>query len=346
MRISTIVAGIDLGYGSAKAAVHDLSNGRTREIVLPSGAAPAHAMPKMDATKWDLKGGEEVLVNGEPWVAGVEQLHIQNRARQTHERYVTTDEYYALYLACLARLGCTKIDLLVTGLPVSQHFGNVGAELRPLLQAKLAGRKHVNSQTMVEVDRVAVIAQPLGTFMGMAAKADYAELATDDSRKVLCVDIGYGTVDWVLMSGKSVLDESSDSSPRAMSVVLQNTAKRLTRDLGRPISVYQLDAALRRGERVVPLGLGSRHDFSEVLEHEGNEVSGTVMAEILTSLRSTAYVDNVIVTGGGSPLFADAIRSAFPGKGRVILAEEAVMANALGYREVARMLRAKLTKAG
>ncbi len=345
MRISTVVAGIDLGYGNAKAAVHDVTQGRMREIVLPSGAAPASAMPKLDATKWDLKGGEEVLVNGEPWVAGVEQLHIQNRARQTHERYVATDEYYALFLACLARLGYKKIDLLVTGLPVSQHFGSIGAELRQLLQTKLAGRKYVNSDTVVEVDRVAVIAQPLGTYMGMAAQEQYAVLATNDSRKVLCIDIGYGTVDWVLMSGKSVLDQSSNSSTLATSVVLQNTAKSLTRELGREITVDQLDAAIRRGERSVPLGLTTTYDFSKFLVAAGAEVSKTVMAQILSSLRSAGPIDNVILTGGGSPLYENAVRDAFPGDGRVMLADEQVLANALGYREVARMLSEKLTKA-
>jgi PRTRC genetic system protein D len=320
MRNSTVVAGIDLGYGNAKAAVLDICNGRTREIVLPSGAAPATAMPKLDATKWDLKGGEEVLVNGEPWVAGVEQLHIQNRARQTHERYVTTDEYYALYLASLARLGHSKIDVLVTGLPVSQHFGAVGAELRAILETKLAGRKHVNGQTMVEVGRVAVIAQPLGTYMGMAAQPRYSVLATDDSRKVLCIDIGYGTVDWVLMSGKSALDHSSGSSTLATSVVLQKTAKHLSRELGRQVTVDQLDAAIRRGERSVPVGLTSSYDFSTVLAAAGVEISNTVMADVLSSLRSAGPVDNVILTGGGSSLYEEAVRKAFPGKERVMLA--------------------------
>jgi len=341
MKISTIVAGVDLGYGNAKAAVHDLGSGRSREIVLPAGAAVASAMPKLDASRWDLKGGEEVLVNGQPWVAGVEQHHIQRRGRQTHDRYVTTDEYYALYLACLARLGCTRIDVLVTGLPVSQHFGPEGPALRDVLQSKLAGRKHVNDQTMVEVERVVCIAQPLGTFMGMASQPAYAALATDDHLNVLCVDVGFGTVDWVLMSGKSCLDQSSGSSPLATSVVLQNTAKRLTAELGRPVTIDQLDSALRRGASEITLGLSGRHDFSRALQIEAVDVASAVMAEILSSLRSAGPVGQVILTGGGSGLYADALRKAFPGEGRVISADDAVLANALGYREVARMIGEK-----
>lgn len=345
MGISTVVAGIDLGYGNAKAAVHDLGNGKTREIVLPSGAAVATALPKIDASRWDLKGGEEVLINGVPWVAGVEQQHIQRRARQTHDRYVTTDEYYALYLACLARLGCSRIDLLVTGLPVSQQFGHEGAELRDVLQTKLSGRKHVNSQTMVEVGRVVCIAQPVGTFMGMAAQPQYANLATQDHLNVLCVDVGYGTVDWVLMSGKSVKDQSSSSSKNATSVILQNTAKRLTGELGRQVTADQLDSALRRGVRVLPIGITETHDFSAALEAEAADVASTVMAEILSSLRSEGPVDNVIMTGGGSSLYEAALRQAFPGEKRVVSAGDVVLANALGYREVARLLISKLSKA-
>lgn len=348
MGISTVVAGIDLGYGNAKAAIHDLGSGRMREIVLPSGAAVATALPKIDASRWDLKGGEEVLIDGVPWVAGVEQQHIQRRARQTHDRYVTTDEYYALYLACLARLGCNKIDLLVTGLPVSQHFGPEGPGLREVLQTKLSGRKHVNSQFMVEVGRVVCIAQPTGTFMGMAAQEQYKRLATSDHLQVLCVDVGYGTVDWVLMSGKSVMDQSSSSSMLATSVILQNTARRLTAELGRPVTVDQLDSALRRGTTALPIGMTGSHDFSRALEAEASEISAAVVADILSTLRSAGPVDNVILTGGGSGLYEAALRKAFPNTGdeeRVVAAGDVVLANALGYREVARLLMAKQSKA-
>lgn len=344
MKISTVL-GLDLGYGSAKCAMMEMGSGRSREIVLPAGAAVATAMPKIDATRCDLKGGEEVLINGVPWAAGVEQQHIQRRARQTHSRYVTTDEYYALYLACLARMGCSRIDVLVTGLPVSQHFGPEGPQLREVLQTRLVGRKHVNARTMVDVGKVVCIAQPLGTYMGMAADPQYKALATNDSIRVLCVDVGFGTVDWVLMSGRSVMDQSSGSSPLATSVILQNTARRLSADLGRIVTADHLDAALRRGRAILPVGLNGEHDFTQALEAEAADVSSTVVAEILSSLRSAGTVDHVIITGGGGSLYEQALREAFPGEFCVMKPKDAVLANAMGYREVALMVASKMTTA-
>lgn len=333
-----VVAGCDIGYGNAKAAVYDGGTGRSREIALPAGAAVATALPKIDATKWDLKGGEDVLIDGVAWVAGVEQQHIQRGARQTHAQYPTTDEYYALFLACLARLGQPRIDILVTGLPVGQHFGPDGDQLRAHLRSKLAGRKHVNANTMVEVGRVVCIAQPLGTFMGMASLPDYQALATRDDIRVLCVDVGFGTVDWVLMSGRSVMDQSSGSSTMATSIILSNTARALSSELGRAVTVDQLDSALRHSRHTIPTSLTSEHNFQSTLIREATAVARSVVSEILSSVRTTGPVDHVILTGGGSSLYEPAIRAAFPGSDAVITADNVVLANALGYREVARQL--------
>lgn len=87
-----ILAGLDIGYGNVKGISGAFQGSEVREFVLPAGAAPVSAMPKRGLSP-DLKGGEEVLIGDEDWVAGVEQHHIQGGVRQTHAEYVEIDEY-------------------------------------------------------------------------------------------------------------------------------------------------------------------------------------------------------------------------------------------------------------
>lgn len=338
MSEAAMVAAVDVGYGSVKAECGP-TTGEPRSIIMPSGAGRASDMPRKLNGGADLKGGELVLLseNGGAaveWVGGVHQTFIQQSVRVTHENYPSTPEYKALYLAALARFGVPKINLLVTGLPVSQFYGPDAAERKKALAESMRGRKHINTMTTVDVDQVVVIPQPLGTFMGVVAQKEYAGLAESEHLQTLVIDAGYYSLDYVVVSGRSIKDKSSGSSQLATSIILERTAAALSRRLGRPISRDQLDVALKSGRRSIPEGLSGEIEFDADLKEVGNSVAGQVVGEILTALRTVGPVDLIIVTGGGGGLYLDAVRSAFSGlkSENIILPEDPVMANARGYR--------------
>jgi len=342
MGISTngVACAVDIGYGNLKCVGGVAGSNEVQEIVLPAGAAPLSAMPRRSDNSADLKGGEHVLVNGMPWAAGVEQLHIQNRARMTHDDYPRTSEYEALYLAALARLGYKRIDVLVTGLPVSQFYAPAGQALVEDMKRMMQGRKLVNADTQVDVGTVLVVPQPLGTFFGLASEPKYASLAKEDHIRTLVVDPGFFSVDWVLMAGRSVLDQSSGTSKLATSVILERAAAKLTAELGREISRDQLDAAQRRGAPLLSVGFDRAHDYRSTLIQEATEVSDAVVGELKTSLRNAGPIDLVILTGGGSWLYEAAIRAAYPGA-TVATPADLVLGNARGYRAIASLKVAK-----
>lgn len=332
MGISTncFVTAIDVGYGNLKALGAFAGSPDAREIVLPAGAAPLSAMPRRSDNSADLKGGEEVLVDGTRWAAGVEQLHIQNRARMTHDDYPRTDEYHALFLAALARLGQRRVDVLVTGLPVSQFYGPNADKLIQDMRKRMQGRHMINADTQVEVGTVAVMPQPLGTFMGLAGQPEYAQLAKDDHIRTLVVDPGFFSVDWVLMSGKSVLAKYSGTSKLATSHILTEAAELLSQEVGRVVTRDQLDAALRRQDDTLSVGFNRSCDYRATIMKVAGEVSTQVMGELKTSLRNAGAVDLVIVTGGGSFLYRDAIAAAYPGVDAAV-PDDLVLGNARGY---------------
>jgi plasmid segregation protein ParM len=348
MKSALSLASVDVGFGGVKIVSREgrlegntFVGGEVYEAVMPAGAGKTSGMPRRMNGEPDLKGGEEVMVNGESWVAGVEQVHIQGGTRQTHKDYTSTDEHHALYLAGLARIGAKRIDLLVTGLPVERLYGPNGEAVRKAMVEKMQGRHHVNSNLSVEVGKVVVIPQPMGAFMNLATSAEGRGLVTRDTMRTLVLDPGFGTVDWVCMSGRSVLHESSGSSQQACSVIMGKAARKLSEELGRQVTADELDAACRRGDKVLLVGLGTQVDYLPFIEAAAEEVGKAVMGTVRASLRNAGELDLVLACGGGAWMFQKALKEAFP-RTEVISSPDAVLANARGFLAVAEMTAPKL----
>lgn len=219
MSEAAMVAAVDVGYGSVKAEC-GLMKGETKSIVMPSGAGRADDMPESPAAWSTLKGGEVVLLSedGGPlpsrsWASTrpISSKWLVSRTRTTRRRRSTG---HCIWPPSPAS-GTPKINLLVTGLPVSQYYGPDGPQRIKALEQAMKGRKNINSMTTVEVDKVVVIPQPLGTFMGVAADPKYAGLAQSDHLQTLVIDAGFYSVDYVVVSGRSIKDKSSGSSQLA-----------------------------------------------------------------------------------------------------------------------------------
>jgi len=337
MAISTnggVTCGVDVGYGNTKIVVR--SGDDLKKAVMPSGAAPLDSMPRRSDSSADLKGGEAVTVGGNWWAAGVEQIHIQNRARMTHDDYPLTDEYFALFLGGLSRIGSRHISLLVTGLPVSQFYSPKGEELKGAIMKRMTGKHFVSDCLTTEVERVMVVPQPMGTFFGIASEPQNASLVTEDSLRTLVVDPGFFSVDWVMMSGRSVLHASSGSSKLATSIILERAASSMSQQYDMEVSRDQLDTALRRGQTSLAVGMSQRVEFMDALEMAARETAPAVLGELRTALRNAGPINLVILTGGGAFLYQKAVQDAFP-KVQVVVPDDQVLGNALGYEMIGRL---------
>lgn len=330
----SVVAAVDVGYGNVKCVIGG-GDGNSLDVVLPAGAAPAEQMPKLINRQPDLKGGELVLVPTAsgvvPWVGGVEQVVVQGGVRQTHAQYSSTPAYHALFLSALARMRSERIDLLVTGLPVSQYYDpREGEPLRQRLQKLMTGRHHINDRVTVEVGRTLVIPQPTGTFMGVAAQPEHSYLVTDQSLTTLVVDAGFYSVDYVSLSGRSVRDQSSGSSQLATSHILEKAAAALSVSLDRYVDPDRLDAAFRAGAPMLRLG-GEEVDYLAPLRAAAAEVAEDVVGEIQRKMRGDkSSADVLILAGGGAELYAPALAKVFP-KAKLIRPADPVLSNARGY---------------
>lgn len=125
------VLGLDIGYSNLK-MVMGHKGGEVRTVIMPVGAGPLELMPQQ------LTGGAgasiQVVIDGEKWVAGVEPDRLQGWERELHGDYPSTNPYRALFYAALLMSEQKEIDVLVTGLPVSQYME---VERREALKARL-----------------------------------------------------------------------------------------------------------------------------------------------------------------------------------------------------------------
>ncbi|MEF1307085.1 plasmid stability protein StbA, partial [Vibrio owensii] len=156
------VLGVDIGYSNLKLAIGQ-SGSEPKTIILPAGAGPADRMPER------IGGGDDetclyVSVDNERWAAGVPAGRLQGWERELHPEYPTTKTYKALFHAALLMAETESIDLVVTGLPVSQFHE---PQRKSDLVQRLKGVHQVTPKRSITVHDVKVLPQPAGAFMDL-----------------------------------------------------------------------------------------------------------------------------------------------------------------------------------
>lgn len=336
------VLGLDIGYSGVKMAY---GNAALDPMVrnLPAGAAPLAQMPKSFDGASDLRDGMQVLVDGVPYAAGVRPGRIQNYSRVLHEDYPASTEYLALFYAALRAAGRDVIDVLVTGLPVSQHAEAGGARRRALAE-RLERVHYVDGKHAVTIRRVIVLPQPVGAYMDQAVRNPALQRHPD--ARVLVVDPGYYSMDWVCIESGGVRDASSGTTMDAMSKVLEVAARDIAdmhRDGGGRITIERLEAALREGHDSVLLG-GRDFDYRPYVTAAAERVAASAVNAIRSQMRAGETIDFIVLAGGAAPFYERSFRRAFPHT-QVLASESSVLANARGFFLAGRRAVAKAAAA-
>ncbi|MBV7541958.1 ParM/StbA family protein [Acidovorax sp. sic0104] len=310
--------------------VYGQSDERMKTVVRPAGAAPADRF----GTRFDGKAQDDfihVLVGDVPFVAGVSSDRAAMWERPLHADYPTTDSYKALFHAGLLLSEMDKVDTLVTGLPVSQ-FKN-GDHVKAIEQ-RFLGVHQVTPKRAVEVKAVKVIPQPVGgllAFMNEQAHAkDKVGLQIDDDARVLVVDPGFYSLDWVLVSNGEVQRHSSGTSVKASSVLLELAAKLIAEDHGAAPPIESLEAAMRSNKPSI-LVMGAKVELQPYIQKASENLESVTADSIQKSLRiENLSPDIVVMVGGGAPFFRNAVANAFS-RLEVVMPANPVQANATGF---------------
>lgn len=317
------VLGIDIGYSNLKLACgsHD---GEPRVILRPAGAAPADRLGEQ-IHDTDTEDFLRVQVNGQAFVAGLSPDRTELWSRELHEDYPSTDSYRALFHAGLLLSELDRIDQLVTGLPVSQYLNPT---LRTRLKTLMEGVHQVTPRRTITVASVKVVPQPVGGFVDHVWNlTDAAEF--EDSR-VLVIDPGFFSVDWVLINNGELRRQSCGTSLEASSVILDEAAKLLAIDFGGNVGRERLEGAIRQNQQEVRL-YGEKIDITPYLKTAAEKVGPIVATRLRESLRKeNAGADIILLVGGGANFFLPSVHDAFP-QFKVCVSDSPVFANARGF---------------
>jgi plasmid segregation protein ParM len=317
------VLGIDIGYSNLKLAFGKA--GHNPQVLLrPAGAAPADRLGEKISGKAE-DDFLRVMVNGNPFVAGLSPDRAELWSRELHEDYPSTESYRALFHAGLLLSELDQVDMLVTGLPVNQYLN---PDLRERLQSQMQGEHQVTPRRRITVEQVKVVPQPVGGFV------DHVWNLTDASEfeesRVLVVDPGFFSVDWVLISHGELRRQSCGTSLEASSVILDEAAKLVANDFGGNIGRERLENAIRQNQTEVRL-FGERIDFASYLKKAAEKVGPIVATRLRESLRKeNAGADIVLLVGGGAGFFEPSVKEAFPNL-KVSTSDLPVFANARGF---------------
>lgn len=313
------IVGLDIGYSNLKVAYGD---GPSPQLALaPSGAAPLERMPlRYDGLP--LSGVLHVLVGSVEYAAGIRQDRAELWSRALHDDYTESAYYKALFHAGLMLSGYESVDMLVTGLPVHLHADNARVER---LKSLMRGTHQVAGKRSVTVKNVKVVPQPIGGLL------DYVAQSGEDieDARVLVVDPGFFSVDWVLVARNEFVRSASGSSTHATSVILEEAGKLIAHDFGAAPRAEDMEEAIRSDKETITV-LGRRVEYMPYVKEAAKVIAPLVADAVKKSLRAMPMPDIVVLVGGGAGFYKDSILNAFDPV-RVVMTEGCVYSNARGF---------------
>ena len=303
MSTKTIV-GIDAGYGGFKAAFLQTESMTDKPHVLReySGAG------KPEDFIGDIPTHELINVNGHNYVALRKPQEFHAARTTLGETYCTRPEYEANMRLMLHRIGFSRIDTLVLGLPWKATDVDK-TSLQRMLEDKYVGDVDTVDGHSVHVERVKAISQPVGALNTVVAGSP--ELMRAPHATVV-IDIGRGTSDWVVFKKGQIWRANSGTSSIASTSILQEMVQLIRKD-GHRATVELLEECLYDGQSAY-VSRGKQYSLRNGLIDQAAAKSAVQLVNDITSTMATSdkeamQLDVAYIVGGGSTLFRSSLSS-------------------------------------
>jgi PRTRC genetic system protein D len=207
--------GIDVGFGHTKypvsEIVHDVFSDRLtlKTSSFPSLCAPVLQLDQQSVTglsdsresRVEIEAGQAFIVGDD---AALEDAGGGGRA--LHAGYTNSLDYEVFVKSVLQRrLHPAAVHKLVLGVPV-----NAARDVVTRLTSRFTGELYVDGHE-VTVHNTKVIEQPTAAFVWHVYA--HGQQKQIQGRITLVIDIGYRTVDWLVVSGLKLIASRSGSSP-------------------------------------------------------------------------------------------------------------------------------------
>lgn len=318
------VRALDLGSGYVKYSFVNKATGELEFASFPS-LAPRHAGVDLSMSILGRRDTVVVDVDGSKYEVGPDSadLDTNDSTRNLNDTFIHTEQYKAVFFGALHYIAEPVIDLLVVGLPLN----NMQAAGK--LKAIMVGKHKINATTTIEVKDALVLPQPLGgLYYCLSMAKDKPELEFMGEEVNLIIDPGFLTFDFLLSNGDKIIENRSSAHNGGVSKVLRSIGESISAKFNiKYDNLGALDKGLRRRKLKINGEVESLEDHikatKSVLEGSVNFMKNIV--------GDGSDIDNIILLGGGSPIYQKTIAAYYP-KHTVIVLEDAQEANARGFQ--------------
>jgi len=239
-------------------------------------------------------------------------------------RQRSDEDVILLVAAALIRLGVKNGDTigLVVGLPVAHYDVKEKARLQDLL----CRFWEVNSVGF-RVSQVAVMPQPAGTVFSQAftPSGEVRDISVLRSM-VGVIDWGHGTTDGLIFNQGRYVEKAAITVPRGVGNVLEAVARYLSDEYRMDVAPFELSQELQQGFAIVQ---GLHVDLKPVIARAVEIEARAILEPFRERWQHVLGLERVFISGGGSHLFFEASKRAFPQAERVA---SPIFANAAGFR--------------
>jgi len=301
------LVGVDIGTNYTKVT----SDGK-KVLVFPSLVVYG------EEKDWSLKSEIKNVYIGNEALSIVQSMENVEVLRPLHEGRVLHESYLELANYGLSKLNISKVQVIATGLPVKSSKKE-REELKMQLEKELSSK-------------VLIFPEPVGTLA-------YLGIETG-----VCVDIGFGTTDIIVLADMEFL--KGDTMLMGVDKLFEGLEVAVRNKIGISLTPEEMTDLLIREDHEVGRIRGGKK-ISVKKEHVINDYESLVQSwvdriasrvKLVLEGLSTSLVENFVLTGGGSllPGVYDAFAKSFEEIGEIKKPDDPLKSNAAGYYMLAK----------
>ena len=255
--------------------------------------------------------------------------------------YYTSDQYVALGYGALAKMEIPAhgiVDKLVMGLPltvisdkainehITRHFsGSFGVPNDDGDDERLRE---------VQVQKLLIIPQVVGSLLAMSMDTKLGAVIED--KRNLTIDVGYGTLLWLVSIGMDAEPSRSKGNMGGVSNLLQRLLKTMNPGCESSVVLLErLDKVLR--EKLPTMRIAETEYVMADYEPQIHSAIRENMQDVFRSVGDHWDYDNIFLTGGGAPIYKDGIQKLFPNRTVSISSKDSRFLNVRGFQYLAEM---------
>jgi actin-like ATPase involved in cell morphogenesis len=157
------------------------------------------------------------------------------------------------------------------------------------------------------------------------------------------VDIGAGATNILTVYEGRLMRTASGSVQESITTLAERIASNLNQQTGKILRPFELIKSIEIGRRNVMVA-GEQYDISETLDYYVNSISDIIVDELSTllgTLPPDAWIEKVILTGGGAEVFGKNMKNVLTENNivqtpdEVVVPPDPVLANAFGFQKIA-----------